>query len=383
MKRLAFVFLLAFFVPIGVFGAQFAQDPQYSFRAGEVIDDDLYVAGGNVTIAGDVTGDILMMGGNILVSGVIGGDLMVAGGSVSVVGDVGGDVRAAGGNIIIGGTVQEDVVAIGGQVHIVSGARVLGDVTAPGGVVILEGMVLGNVLVRGGEAVFDDVVEGSVDVKAGKVTVKSNARIFGDFVYEAPEEAMFEDSAVVEGEITFTQQGKAFPVKKDRFSLPTFFATIFGLWVGFKFATLLIAAFVLVYMFKRLTRRVARQAMSSFGKSFLYGIIFMIVAPVVSIVLFVTLLGVPLGILVMMLTIFTTVLGVLYGAVVLGLWIERVFLKKKAFDVDWKTILFGVIAVMIVGFIPFVGWIVKAIFMLTAVGALAHLWHLLAWSKQS
>src|SRR2546422_3566749 len=72
-------------------------------RAGEnvafsqAIQDDLYIAGGTVTVTGTVDGDVTAAGGTVTVIGRVSGALLVAGGTVEIGGSLGRSLCAAGG----------------------------------------------------------------------------------------------------------------------------------------------------------------------------------------------------------------------------------------------------------------------------------------------
>jgi hypothetical protein len=113
--------------------------------ADEMVDGDLYLLAGTVTMDGTVDGDLMALGGQVQVNGTVTGDVLAAGGTVAVAGTVAGDVRTAGGQVTLSGAVGEDAVATGGQTTIPSGASVGGDLIVSGGQVTMAGAVAGNV----------------------------------------------------------------------------------------------------------------------------------------------------------------------------------------------------------------------------------------------
>src|SRR3989442_2144330 len=83
----------------------FLPSPTFAFvpRAGEnvgfsqTIQDDLYIAGGTVTVTGTVDGDVTAAGGTVTVMGRVSGALLAAGGTVEIGGAVGRSIPAGGG----------------------------------------------------------------------------------------------------------------------------------------------------------------------------------------------------------------------------------------------------------------------------------------------
>jgi hypothetical protein len=130
--------------------------------ADEVIDGDLYVFAGDITINGTVTGDVVVFGGQVGMSGEIGGDLIAGAGTVDIDGDVLGDVRVGAGQLQVDGSVSEDVFAGVGRLRI--DGTVGGDVAFGAGQVLVPGVVGGDVF--GSTANYDraGTVGGTEDV---------------------------------------------------------------------------------------------------------------------------------------------------------------------------------------------------------------------------
>ena len=82
--------------------------------AGEVIEGDLYVFAGDISINGTVTGDLIAFGGQV----EVGGDLIAGAGTVDLTGAVLGDIRVGAGQLQVDGAVSEDVFAGVGRLTI-------------------------------------------------------------------------------------------------------------------------------------------------------------------------------------------------------------------------------------------------------------------------
>src|ERR1051325_1104670 len=87
----------------------------------EIIDDDLYAFGQNVTILGQVTGSVIAGGDTVIIEGEIGGDVMAAGSTVMVDGPVHGSIRAAGQSVQLRNQVDGDLLATGNSISVVGG----------------------------------------------------------------------------------------------------------------------------------------------------------------------------------------------------------------------------------------------------------------------
>ena len=107
----------------------------YSLPAGDTIDEDVTVTGGNAQIEGVIIGDLAVMGGKVDVTGMVDGDVAVLGGNLDITGVIDGDAAVFGGNIKNRGTIDGELHVIGGTVYLDSASVVTGDISMVGGTV--------------------------------------------------------------------------------------------------------------------------------------------------------------------------------------------------------------------------------------------------------
>ena len=168
----------------------------------EVVDDDLYVAGGAIIIDGTVNGDLWAAGNAIIVNGTVTGSVMAAGRTIDITGDVGHAVRAAGETVVINGNVSGDVMVGCGQANIASTARVGGDLLLGATNARIDGLIEG-IIKGGGESVtIGGEVRGNVDLKVESLTILPTANIQGDLTYTSEEEADIQSGAQIGGATT-------------------------------------------------------------------------------------------------------------------------------------------------------------------------------------
>ncbi|MBW7885155.1 MAG: hypothetical protein H3C34_21490, partial [Caldilineaceae bacterium] len=108
------MFMLALLLVLSLAGtavaATLVSGDEYRLESGQVIEDNLYVAGEEIIIDGTVDGDLIAVGGYIEVNGRVTGDVLAAGGGIVINGAVEGDVRIAGGGLKVNGTIGGDLV---------------------------------------------------------------------------------------------------------------------------------------------------------------------------------------------------------------------------------------------------------------------------------
>lgn len=342
--------------------AEFRSGDQPAIGSGETIDDDLYIAGGTVTISGRVTGDVVIAAGEIDIPGRIDGSLQVLGGTVAIDGRVSGSVRALAGEVTIAGDVAGDVVLASGTLTVQSGGSVGRDVVAAGGDVELFGPVARDVRGSFGSLTISALVGGDVDVTADDVRLLSRARLGGDLDYASRNDVSIANGATVAGATRQSEPERFYPGDN-----------IIG-WLGsglFRLFCALIAGLVLVLLMPRAVASVADAARLAPLTSLLFGLVLTVILPLLFGVLLVTVVGAPVALIG-----FAVYFSVLYlSQVFLGLAIGRVILPSS-----WDTagrgynLLAMVVGVLIVGGLrmvplPFVGTIIAVLTAVVGLGA--------------
>jgi hypothetical protein len=366
MKKIYFG-LVAFLVllPLVSQAAVFEGGEQYFLNPDETIFEDVYVAGGDVSIGGNVTEDLVLAGGNVIVSGRVSKDLTIVGGNVDIRGVVGDDLRVAGGDIIIGGNVNGDLVAAGGSVRVLSGVRVLGDVRIAGGAVIFEGDGTGEVTIDAGELVFNGTSVGSLETRVGELSVGEQASIGGDLIYTSNKDgAEISEKAVIAGE-TVSEERDTKQDVSAKGAIFGFLSTVFL----FKLLAVLVTAFIFIKALPRVSNQISSKVQRSPGKSTVVGFVCLIVTPVFAVLLLITGLGFVLGIITLLVYVLLILFAKVYAGIVFGGILDK-YLFKKEKGLDWKSVFIGVVLLSLIGLIPVIGWIISFVIFLASLGAL-------------
>jgi hypothetical protein len=160
MKRLVLIALVLVFLLPHAQALQMLSGDQVSVDS--PIDDDVFAAGGTVTINAPVSG-VVLAGGDIIINAPVSGDVFAAGGKIAVNSDVEGKIVAAGGTIDLSGDAKNAVIA-GGKVNIRPTTVISRDAVISGGSVSNAGTIVGNLTVRA-ENFYNTGSAGSVDFK--------------------------------------------------------------------------------------------------------------------------------------------------------------------------------------------------------------------------
>ncbi|MFC4902242.1 polymer-forming cytoskeletal protein [Kocuria oceani] len=207
--------------------AEIRNDETVRVAEGEVVDDDLYAAAGEVVVDGTVRGDLVVAAGRVTVNGTVEGDLLAAAQTIVVEGTVGDDARVAGQALYFGdgARVAGDLVAAGFSLQTRPGTEVGGDVLLGAYQALLAGSIDGSVTAGAAGLALAGAIGGSVqadvgspdDVEAawapatqvpvppveGGLTLTDEARVAGDLSYRSAAEASIAPGAEVTGEISY------------------------------------------------------------------------------------------------------------------------------------------------------------------------------------
>lgn len=372
MKQALFLFtLVVAMVPVGAVAAELHVGETVFLDANDYLTENVYVAGGQVTVSSTVTRDAALAGGRVIVNGPVSGDVLAVGGTVDVLERVVGDVRVLGGQVTISSQVQGDVIALGGVVHLLPGSSVSGDIMVLGGQIISEGTINGESRLYGGDVIVNGLLAGSVSIRAGNAVSFGDSAIVGDsLMYRAPEEATIAEGAELGDEVTFK------PLDIPARSLGPSGATALlvaaaGVIVAIKLVTALASAIALVLLFPSFSLDVVQSSYASFWKSVGIGFAVLILTPAAIVVLALTLLGLTAASLIGLIYATLLVIAGLYGAILAGSLVRK-FVRKE-YGVSWVTAAVGTIVLFVASLVPIIGWAVSFVFMLAALGTVSRL----------
>jgi cytoskeletal protein CcmA (bactofilin family) len=393
--------------------ADFRGAEDFVLKADETIDDDLYVCAKTIRIDGTVDGDVIGWAQQITINGTVKGSLIVAGQTVVLNGSassarLGGQVIKLGpkaklnGDLLAGGQSLEcekessiggDLV-FGGQQALLAG-KVKDDVRGAAMNCRLEGSVGGDVhLEISGDKNAPVINYGpqppvSMPSVPSGLTVADLAKIEGDLIYEAKQEAKIEPQATVNGEVKFAQHTTpAKPGKRTAAAAPapSYFNQALRrlrhvISVG-------LVGLVTVLLFPRTSTAWADMIRTRPLPTFLAGLVglavfvlFAIVAGFAILVATIFLAGARFSELAPLVAIGGTV-G--YAAVFVGVWIMfqflaealagltfgRMIFQEESLSVRIAALAIGVLLVGLVVSVPYLGLFVWAIFFILGLGAI-------------
>jgi len=379
MKKYYFI-LLSFLCVVAFAGqasaAAFRAGERYHFGSGESVTENLYVGAGEINLAGSVAGDLIAGGGNVIITGRNEKDVMVGGGSLNILGPTKEDLRLAGGNIIVGEDVGGDLAAAGGMINILSGTDIGGEAWIAGGSVVVDGTVAKDLVLMGEEITVNGKVSGNVRIKyAEKITIGSSAVIGGNLEYSSKKAAVIMEGAQISGETTYnpiSSRSHSADRKEFRYATKALFLGIFTVFTLIKLLIILSATLLLVYLFKENLKKVTEEISANFWPELLRGLVVMVTVPAAMAILMMTIVGLlpaifvgfGYGALMMLASVYS---GIFFGALLFK-WLS----KEKQLAVNWKSAVLGVLALALIGFVPYFGWIICLAVILVSLGGLSN-----------
>jgi cytoskeletal protein CcmA (bactofilin family) len=156
--------------------------------AGEVVHNDLIVAGPYVRIDGTVEGDVIAFTRSLTVTGHVTGDVIAFAQQARINGKVDGNVRVASNSATLEGSTAKNVSALASTLDLASGATVGGSMIVVAGQADLDGKIQRDLLGVLGRADLEGLIGGDEWIHGGNLAIASTADIRGKAVYEGPQQ---------------------------------------------------------------------------------------------------------------------------------------------------------------------------------------------------
>lgn len=308
--------------------------------------EDLFAGGQTVSVTGVVMDNAFMFGKTMGLDG----------------GRVEGDLFLAGAEATVDGEVLGDIYGFAGKVHITPDAVIHGDVSIGAGDLRHEGTILGNLDAGVGSARIEGTVAGDAELQVGELLLGPNADIGGDLDYEAPHAADLPDGMTVGGEVLFTE------VQPDADEkAPT--ALGFLLKRAWLYIGALIAGCVLLWLGGPTVRRFGEALTTHPGRSMGFGFATLVLVPAAAIVAMLLVLPLQLGVLTMVLYLISLYVSVLIASHAIGDLLLRRALGRTA-PSAYAALAIGLLLLHVLLPIPYVGFLVRLVAIVAGLGSM-------------
>ena len=363
---------LLFLLPFTLVGAwvpvqSLAQDFGHVIVKHGNVDDDLYLAGGQVDLYASVSGDAVVAGGQLHLEGDIMADLIAAGGKIDLRGSVGDDARIAGGDVRVSSRIGDDLIAAAGRIYLSPVSRTGGRAWLSGGEVRVDGEVADELRASGGRVVIAGTVHGNVELWAEDIIIEPTAVIAGDLNYRSAREARIASGARIDGAVVHT------PVDID--IRPVVTGVIFAMLA--LLLSLVVTAVVLYLLFPEFSLRVARSMGDEPWLSLAWGLAVLAGVPFLIVILFSTAVGAWLALMLLAIYLVLLLAGYCVGALFVGNTGLKMLGRIDAGKGLRATALsIALLALMVFNLVPLLGSLVNWAVLLGGMGALSRQFYL-------
>lgn len=338
-----------------VFATEYSTKTKIALNENTTIDDDYYVYCTNLNANGTITGDLIAFGMNIDVAGEIGSSAILFGNSVDISGDIKGSLRAFAEEMIVSGDVENNAEVAGTEVTFARDSSIGKDVHAFGQKISINGNVGRDVNIYANTAEINGTVDGNVRVTGNEISIGPDAVIKGRLIYTSDKEPDVSPTAqIVKG-----TESVAKNVDKNTMLYTVLIGVV-------SFLALFLVGFISIAIMPRTTKRIAESIGATPMISFAIGISAFIGTMFLLVFLAITFVGLPLALIIFALYLILIYMGTIYAGVALGMLIFKLTGNNEVST--YLYLLTGLLALTLLGMIPFAGPFIKFAAMLSGFG---------------
>lgn len=336
--------------------------------ANETVDDNLLATGNTVRVEGVVNGDLLVFSQTLEVRGTVKGDLISFAKRTEVSGTVEGRIFNFSQSLALDGQLGHSIYGWVQSLRVDNRGQVGDGILVGAGEVSLEGDVQRSVTIFAGNADVSGSIGRDLTMAGGSLTLTNTAKVGGNLSARVHH---LRDVHIADGATITGKRDIQVRVRKSQFARPRFYLHQ-ALWLAAAMLVGWLGRVLFPGFFEACTQTVGAGWRSlGLGVGVLAGV------PVAIIVACITLVGIPLA-----LMLFATYLAAIYLAKIwVGAFLGRLLLKPSgATKGDWLLgLLVGLLILTIVGFIPYLGGLVR--FGMVCLGLGAFSWQLYRSSR--
>ncbi len=391
------IFLMLALLPSAAMATQFINFEGPGFQADTVYDDDIFITGGKIKMDSRVDGDLFAFCQEIVHTDSISGSLNSFSESVQVLGPVANSFRGFGNKVTCNAPVGRNIMIFGNKVNIGPQAKIgkSGDVFCAK--LVFKGDVKGNLRIKSDNTVISGRIGGDLEFEGGTLTIGSDAVIEGDVIYKSSSKAEISNSAQIKGEINWEELEKDVDEDESGLSFLRFISWLFS-FRGYLLLVMMVSLLTFVFsvipfptpvailfysiimlvsgnILIMLTKEKAKETMSLLSARFFpslgLGFIIFFVAPLISMVIIFTFVGAPLGITILLVFGVAAFAGGVYACAFFGKIIWGFLGGKTESGPGYWHYSFGVLLIILLSFIPVLGYLLITMVFMTGLGGFA------------
>jgi predicted anti-sigma-YlaC factor YlaD len=363
--RLLIVLLV---LPLPSFALERRHGEFITVPANETVDDNLLATGNTVRVEGVINGDLLAFGGTVEVRGTVKGDLVSFAKRTVVSGSVEGRIYNFSQSLDVDGQLGHSIYGWVQSLRVDDRGHVGDGIVVGAGEVSLEGEVKRSVTIFAGNADVSGSIGRDLTMAGGSLTLTSTARVGGNLSARLRQ---MKDVHIADGATIAGKRDIQLQVRKSQFTRPRFYfhQTV---WL----ASAMLVGWLGLVLFPGFFRATT-QAVGSGWRSLGLGVGVLAGVPVAMVVVAITLVGIPVSLMLLALYLAAIYLAKIW----VGAFLGRILLRPAgATKHEWLLgLLLGLLILTIVGFIPYLGGLVRLGMVCLGLGAFA--WQLYQASR--
>lgn len=314
----------------------------------------------DVVLEDTYNSSVATAGDSVEINGKVNGISLIAGNKVTFDGTSDYGVMV-GNSVNINGTINNDLFLAGNIVTFDKSAKLQRDAVVAASDVEINGEINRNISIYASKVTFKDVtIKGNVKIYGTNITVGKNTVIEGNLSY--PEDAAYKaDKDATIGNIIKTE-----PIQNE--DDENFFATVSAKIWSFLSLIVVFAVISLLFpkVFNKINNKFEKMELGEVIEVFTKGLVAIVFVPVIVVLLCCLMIGIPLGIIMILLYGIAIYLSTIFTAYLLGykIW-QKVFNK----DINMLALgLIGLFILFILSLIPGVRTLVSILTTLIGLG---------------
>ncbi|MFC1656822.1 hypothetical protein ACFL14_02595 [Patescibacteria group bacterium] len=342
------LFVVLFLTPVFAQALELRSGANQDYSEDETFSSSAYMAGSSIDFSATVQGDLFLAGSTVNIDKAkILGDIFSVSSDIRIYDTEVEDVRIASGNLNIKNSkISGDLIVGVGVIQADKDTIIEGDVYIGAGNANLAGIVDGNVRIGAEDVIINSQIAGDVRINANSLSIKENADIQGDAVYNysnTGSEADIDSSAKLASEL---EQSRVEVGSSDSSFFPSITSFIFSLlmlWiVG------LVIVLLMPVCIKKTSEIIEKKPWPTLG----WGLLGLIVLPIILFIIFISFLGIPLALMGFAMYFIMIYISKIFVGTYIGIKILKS--KDKKHRPIWEMAL-GVLIICILSYMPIIG----------------------------
>ncbi len=305
-----------------------------------------FILGNNVNVNEAIDGTVFIFANGINVRNNINGDLMCFGNNIQIEGEVDGNAYFFGQSLNFNGKSTRDLFAFAANIIVSDKAEVLRDIFIGTGNGSINGKIGRNLSSYSGDTNIKGTIGGDVHIE-GNMFIDSNSEIKGSLTQKNDKEDAVNNAKVL-GEKKFIYNATR---EKETYSMQNRIYNVVKSLIYFVVVGILIWL-IIIFLFPSFIEKgvnLLDRPLQTIG----IGAIILIAAPVATIITFITVVGIPIGIIALILYGVLIYLSSFITCVVLANYIARKF-NLRSFHNNFWYVLATLMVVGIMQRLPFI-----------------------------